>query len=354
MLNNVFDKVRSTVNTASDTLSTVTQNIVEKNRNKTKLNQLKSSMKAEIELLNNAYIELGKEYYALLKKGEGVSADKSQENLVKKIDNSKAKIARSLEHYRSIKENRIDAPHEDRKDIAVTQYNKEEYSRPIKNTTDIVHKTVKNVSETVKDKAEIISEPIEKKAEVIPEPIEEKAEIIPEPIEEKTEVIPEPIEEKAEVIPEPIEEKTEVIPEPIEEKAEVIPEPIEEKMEVIPEPIVKKAEVIPEPIKKKAEAIPEAVEKKTENSAETTKAKVKKVKKDYQTLKQDNRRLKEALRAITKKVKIVEEILYKTDTVKIKADENGSPNGKVSNKSLDAENSNNGSDSPQRGSEPKH
>ena len=59
MLNNVFNKF---FNTASDTLTNVTQNIVEKSHNKTKLNHLKKEMRSELESLNRAYIELGKEY----------------------------------------------------------------------------------------------------------------------------------------------------------------------------------------------------------------------------------------------------------------------------------------------------
>ena len=63
----IIDKVKSTMNTAADTITTVAQNFVEKNRTKAKLNRLRMVMKSESELMNRAYIALGKEYYEMLK-----------------------------------------------------------------------------------------------------------------------------------------------------------------------------------------------------------------------------------------------------------------------------------------------
>ena len=76
-----FDKVKSTMNTAADTISTVAQTFVEKNRTKAKLNRLRMVMKSESELMNRAYIALGKEYYEMLKKGDVVAAVKSRRTL---------------------------------------------------------------------------------------------------------------------------------------------------------------------------------------------------------------------------------------------------------------------------------
>ena len=50
-----FDTVKGTVNTAADTISNVTQNIVEKNRTNAKLNRLRLIMKCESELMNSIY-----------------------------------------------------------------------------------------------------------------------------------------------------------------------------------------------------------------------------------------------------------------------------------------------------------
>ena len=96
-----FDTVKGTVNTAADTISNVTQNIVEKNRTNAKLNRLRLIMKCESELMNRAYIALGKVMYDSRKKGTEIN-DAECEKLLKVIDTSKAKIAKARECYRKI------------------------------------------------------------------------------------------------------------------------------------------------------------------------------------------------------------------------------------------------------------
>ena len=56
----ILDSVKGTVNTAVDTISSVAQTIVEKNRTNAKLNRLRLVMKSESELMNRAYIALGR------------------------------------------------------------------------------------------------------------------------------------------------------------------------------------------------------------------------------------------------------------------------------------------------------
>ena len=48
----ILDSVKGTVNTAVDTISSVAQTIVEKNRTNAKLNRLRLVMKSESELMN--------------------------------------------------------------------------------------------------------------------------------------------------------------------------------------------------------------------------------------------------------------------------------------------------------------
>ena len=69
----IFDSVKGTVNAAVDTISAVTQTIVEKNRTNAKLNRLRLVMKSESELMNRAYIALGKTYYDSEKRQESVT-----------------------------------------------------------------------------------------------------------------------------------------------------------------------------------------------------------------------------------------------------------------------------------------
>ena len=102
-----FDTVKGTVNTAVDTISNVTQDIVEKNRTKAKLNRLRLIMKCESELMNRAYIALGKSFYESTRKGVSVS-EEEQKKLFEVIESSKAKIAKARECYRQIVESSND------------------------------------------------------------------------------------------------------------------------------------------------------------------------------------------------------------------------------------------------------
>ena len=74
----ILDSVKGTVNTAVDTISSVAQTIVEKNRTNAKLNRLRLVMKSESELMNRAYIALGKSFYENTKKGESVSEEQQK------------------------------------------------------------------------------------------------------------------------------------------------------------------------------------------------------------------------------------------------------------------------------------
>ena len=162
-----FDKVKSTMNTAADSLSTVAQNFVEKNRTKAKLNRLRMVMKSESELMNRAYIELGKEFYEALKK-DGAVAGEKQKNLVEVVDKSKAKIARARECYRSVLEQqnefiyvspstveKHEVKQEEVVDITVACSNEDDYSSsPFENCEPSVREKVEEVKEAVEEKAE--------------------------------------------------------------------------------------------------------------------------------------------------------------------------------------------------------
>ena len=98
-----LNTLRSGVDSAVDAISNAAQAFVEKNRTSAKLNRLRSVMKSESELMNRAYIALGKGYYAQIKKGEKPNTEREQK-LVELIDNCKAKIARARDCYRKIVE----------------------------------------------------------------------------------------------------------------------------------------------------------------------------------------------------------------------------------------------------------
>ncbi len=172
----IFDTVKGTVSTAVDTISSVAQSIVEKNRTKAKLNRLRLVMKSESELMNRAYIALGKQLYESQKNGKAVSAE-NQEKLFEVIEKSKAKIARARECYRKIVDSQNDIfygnPDEEKDyssnevvDITVACSNESDYkSSPFES----LEAQVKTAVDEIKDEAEETAEKVEEKAEELKE-----------------------------------------------------------------------------------------------------------------------------------------------------------------------------------------
>ena len=206
--NPVLDTVMSTVNTAVETLSTVAQNFVEKSRTKAKLNRLRMVMKNESELMNRAYIALGKEYYQILKKGDAEPTEK-QEKLLEVIDSCKAKIARARDCYRTIVESQNEYIY------ATPANNKETVS-----TTDVIDITVacsnesdyktspfSDAKEAVKEKAEDIKETVAEKKE----DVAEKAENIKEAAVEISEDIKDAAADTKKVVAENVKETKEKV-----------------------------------------------------------------------------------------------------------------------------------------------
>ena len=172
----IFDTVKGTVSTAVDTISSVAQSIVEKNRTNAKLNRLRLVMKSESELMNRAYIALGKQLYESQKNGKAVSAE-NQEKLFEVIEKSKAKISRARECYRKIVDSQNDIfygnPDEEKDyssnevvDITVACSNESEYkSSPFES----LEAQVKTAVDEIKDEAEETAEKVEEKAEELKE-----------------------------------------------------------------------------------------------------------------------------------------------------------------------------------------
>lgn len=174
----IFDTVKGTVSTAVDTISSVAQSIVEKNRTNAKLNRLRLVMKSESELMNRAYIALGKQLYESQKNGKAVSAE-NQEKLFEVIEKSKAKIARARECYRKIVDSQNDIfygnPEEEKDystkevvDITVACSNESDYkSSPFES----IEVQVKTAVDEIKDEVEETAEKVEEKAEELKEEI---------------------------------------------------------------------------------------------------------------------------------------------------------------------------------------
>ena len=161
----IFDTVKGTVTTAVDTISSVAQTIVDKNRTNAKLNRLRLVMKNESELMNRAYIALGKQYYEMQKKGN-VEVTENQQKLFDVIEKSKAKIAKARECYRDIVDSQndifygspetVEYKSADVVDITVACSNENEYETS-------PFEAVKDVAEEATDEIEVATESVAEK-----------------------------------------------------------------------------------------------------------------------------------------------------------------------------------------------
>ena len=160
----IFDTVKGTVNTAVDTISTVANTIIEKNRVNAKLNRLRLFMKNESELMNRAYITLGKSFYDSENGGDAIS-EQEQKKLFEVIESSKKKIAKARECYRKIVDSQNDA-----------FYGGSPEPVPALDSTNVIDITV-----ACSNESEYESTPFEevKKNSVIPELVEKEVTVKP-------------------------------------------------------------------------------------------------------------------------------------------------------------------------------
>ena len=126
-----LDSVKIGLTTAVDTVSGITQTLVEKNRVNAQLNRLRTIMKNECEMINRAYITLGKKYYENKINNKTEACD-NEEELFKIIENSKEQIRKARERYRKIVEMQTVESEskynvEDLEDITVACSNEDEY-----------------------------------------------------------------------------------------------------------------------------------------------------------------------------------------------------------------------------------
>lgn len=180
----VLETLKGTVFTAVDTISTVTQTIVEKNRTNAKLNRLRLIMKNESELMNRAYIALGKQYFEMQKNGN-YEPTEAQEKLFAVIESSKKKIAKARECYRKIVDSQNDV-----------FYGQTKETKPATavNTEDIVDITVACSNENEYESSPFKAEAVEV-AQAAADKTEEAAEAVTEKAEEIAEAVTEAVEE---------------------------------------------------------------------------------------------------------------------------------------------------------------
>lgn len=177
-----LDTVKSGFETAVDTVTGVTQTIIEKNRANAQLNRLRAVMKSECEMINRAYITLGKNYYENKQNGNS-EACPNEEELFEVIEKSKANIKRARERYRQVVESQsveviTEYDIEDLEDITVSCSNEDEYeASPFAQATEApAEKETEEIVADVIEKAKKTAEAIADEAEETPEESPEVAE----------------------------------------------------------------------------------------------------------------------------------------------------------------------------------
>ncbi len=152
----IFDSVRNGFTSAVDTVSGITQTIIEKNRLNAQLSRLRSLMKSECEMINRAYITLGKKYYEN-KVNDKADECENEEELFEIIAKSKEQIKKLRERYVKLIESqtveitkKYDV--EDLEDITVACSNEDEYDEsPFVSETNENEENDKNVTNSDKN-----------------------------------------------------------------------------------------------------------------------------------------------------------------------------------------------------------
>ncbi len=147
----IIENVKNGFNCAVDTMSGIAQTIIEKNRLNAQLSRLRALMKSECEMINRAYITLGKKYY------ENKVANKTEEceneaELFEIIENSKNQIKKLRERYVKLIESQTveitkKYEAEDLEDITVACSNEDEYDEsPFAQEPAVEEEVNKNVT----------------------------------------------------------------------------------------------------------------------------------------------------------------------------------------------------------------
>lgn len=116
---NFIDKLGSGISSAVDM-------VVEKNRQLAQLNRLSAIIKNENEILNLAYVSLGKNYYKILEEG---AEPADVENIISVIKNSENRLKKAQARYDYIKNFGI--PKSSYNEEIVEQKNSEEETEPV-------------------------------------------------------------------------------------------------------------------------------------------------------------------------------------------------------------------------------
>lgn len=178
------DNIKNGARLAADAATDIAQALVSKSRLRANANRIRQVIKADTELKNQAYIELGRYYYENMRD----SADEELENLCVVVDKTTARINKASKKYVELlnQSNDTKLKSENTEKIKTIVTDKAE---KIKDSADAtvaeIKDFAKDATKKVKDKATDVSDKVREKATDISDTVKEKTANVSSKVKEK-------------------------------------------------------------------------------------------------------------------------------------------------------------------------
>ena len=168
------DNIINGAKLAADAATDIAQALVEKSRLRANANRIRQVIKADTELKNQAYIELGRYYYENLRD----SADEELENLCVVVDKTTARISKASRKYVELlnQSNDTKLKSENTEKIKTIVTDKaEKIKDSAEDKVADIKDFAKDASKKVKDKATDVSDKVKEKTATVSNKVKEKA-----------------------------------------------------------------------------------------------------------------------------------------------------------------------------------
>ena len=168
------DNIINGAKLAADAATDIAQALVEKSRLRANANRIRQVIKADTELKNQAYIELGRYYYENLRD----SADEELENLCVVVDKTTARISKASRKYVELlnQSNDTKLKSENTEKIKTIVTDKaEKIKGSAEDKVADIKDFAKDTSKKVKDKATDVSDKVKEKTATVGSKVKEKA-----------------------------------------------------------------------------------------------------------------------------------------------------------------------------------
>ncbi len=179
------DNIKNGARLAADAATDIAQALVEKSRLRANANRIRQVIKADTELRNQAYIELGRYYYENMR----ASADEELESLCVVVDKTTARINKASRKYVELLNQS--------NDTKLKSENTEKIKTIVTDKAEKIKDSAEEAVADIKDKARDTTKKVRDKAADVTEKVREKATDISDKVQEKTATVSDKVKEKA-------------------------------------------------------------------------------------------------------------------------------------------------------------